>query len=155
MRRLHAQANPAEAYARQCSIPRRWLASLAMFGLIAAARPAMAQMDPEVLTPVPVVQDGRLDVRTPGGAGVAVLHVTRDWSTPQPGIRRAIVVIPGWPRRDLHAGEHAAALAGAAAQDTVIVIASPSRRPSRRPFAHKATWNCTAMAGWSCWSGRI
>ncbi len=81
----------------------------------------MAQMDPEVLTPVPVVQDGRLDVRTAQGEGVAVLHVTRDWSIPQPGTRHAIVVIPGWPRRDLHAGEHAAAHAGAAARDTIIV----------------------------------
>ena len=121
MRRLHAQVNPAEAYARRWSIPRRWLASLLAVGLIAASRPAMAQMDPEVLTPVPVLQDGRLNVSTAQGEGVAVLHVTRDWNIPQPSIRRAIVVIPGWPRRDLHAGEHAATQAGVAARDTVIV----------------------------------
>jgi pimeloyl-ACP methyl ester carboxylesterase len=119
MRILHSRVSVADGGRRR--ILRRWLASLVAVGLIAASRPAMAQMDPEVLSPVPVVQDGRLNVRTAQGEGVAVLHVTRDWNMPQPGIRRAVVVIPGWPRRDLHAGEHAAAQAGVAARDTVIV----------------------------------
>ncbi len=89
--------------------------------LAITAGPAHAQMDPEVLTPVPVLQDGRLEVRTAEGEGVALLHVTRDWSVPQPGIRRAIIVIPGWPRRDLRSGELAASRAGAAAEDAIIV----------------------------------
>lgn len=80
---------------------RHLLASLLLVTGFAGAGPAQAQMDPEVLTPVPAVQDGRLPVNTAQGEGVAVLHSIQDRNVPQPSIRRAIIVIPGWPRRDL------------------------------------------------------
>jgi hypothetical protein len=82
---------------------------------------AHAAIDPEILSPVPVVQDGRLDVKTELGAGSLPIHTSRDWTLPQPDVTRAIVVIHGWPRRDLRSGEYAAAHAGSAAQDAIIV----------------------------------
>jgi pimeloyl-ACP methyl ester carboxylesterase len=90
-------------------------------GLGAVTREAWAEMDPEVLTPVPIVQDARLEVRTTDGAGIIPLHLTRDWTIAQPDVRRAIVVIHGWPRRDLTSGEFAASRAGKAAGDAIIV----------------------------------
>lgn len=88
---------------------------------VEAAASAQPRTDPLVLTPVPVVQDGRLEVATPAGRGVVPIHVTRDWSVPQPDVTRAVVVIHGWPRRDLTSAERAAVEAGPAAQHTVII----------------------------------
>jgi pimeloyl-ACP methyl ester carboxylesterase len=102
--------------------PRDLLTALMLTaGLITAPRSLQAETDPEVLTPVPVVQDARLEVRTVQGVGVVPLHVTRDWSIPQPGIRRAVIVIHGWPRRDLGSGAYAASRAGVAADDALII----------------------------------
>ncbi|QJQ02417.1 alpha/beta hydrolase [Herbaspirillum rubrisubalbicans] len=89
--------------------------------LAVPALPVQAQMDPEVLTPVPALQDGRLEVTTAAGSGIALLHVTRDWSVVQPGIQRAVIVIHGWPRRDLRSGEFAATRAGANAQTAIVI----------------------------------
>lgn len=88
---------------------------------LAATLPAQAEIDPEVLTPVPIVQDARLEIRTPQGAGVVPLHLTRDWTVQQHSITRAIIVVHGWPRRDLRAGEFAASKAGEAAESAMII----------------------------------
>lgn len=77
--------------------------------------------DPVVRTPVPVVQDGRLEVITPAGRGVVPIHVSRDWSVPQPDVTRAVIVIHGWPRRDLASGDQAAIKAGSSAQNAIII----------------------------------
>jgi hypothetical protein len=90
-------------------------------GVVGAPPLAQAEVDPEVLTPVPVVQDGRLEVRTGQSVGIIPLHVTRDWTGPQPGIQRAVIVVHGWPRRDLRSGERAASRAGTAADDALII----------------------------------
>ncbi|MHC2103718.1 alpha/beta hydrolase [Methylobacterium sp. CM6246] len=90
-------------------------------GVMSALQSAQAEMDPEVLTPVPVVQDARLEVRARQGVGVVPLHVTQDWTVSQPGIRRAVIVIHGWPRRDLRSGEYAVARAGMAADDALVI----------------------------------
>lgn len=90
-----------------------WLAMLSLA--------ASAAVDPEVLAPVPVVQDGRLDVATAKGKGVVPIHVSRDWTQPQPGVTRAVIVIHGWPRRDLKSGELAATRAGASAVDAILI----------------------------------
>lgn len=82
---------------------------------------APLQRDPLVRTPVPVIQDGRLEITTPAGQGVIPIHVSRDWSTPQPDVTRAVIIIHGWPRRDLTSGERAAIKAGSAAQDAIII----------------------------------
>lgn len=95
--------------------------SMLIAGLIDTLPSARAASDPDILTPVPIVQDARLDVRTAQGAGVVPLHLTRDWTIPQPGIRRAVIVIHGWPRRDLRSGEYAASRAGKAADDALII----------------------------------
>jgi hypothetical protein len=76
---------------------------------------------PLVRTPVPVIQDGRLEITTPAGRGVVPIHVSRDWSTPQPDVTRAVIVIHGWVRRDLTSGDRAAIKAGPAAQDAIII----------------------------------
>lgn len=85
------------------------------------AASAATTIDPLVSTPVPVVQDGRLAITTPAGRGVVPIHVSRDWSVPQPDVTRAVVVIHGWPRRDLTSAERAATQAGQAAEHTIIV----------------------------------
>jgi hypothetical protein len=76
---------------------------------------------PLVRTPVPVIQDGRLEIVTPAGRGTVPIHVSRDWSVPQPDVTRAVIIIHGWARRDLNSGERAAIQAGSAAQDTIII----------------------------------
>jgi hypothetical protein len=80
-----------------------------------------AAVDPAVSAPVPVVQDGRLEVVTAKGAGTVPIHVSRDWTKPQPGVTRAVIVIHGWGRSDLRAGERAAARAGAAAEGAILI----------------------------------
>ncbi|AJK48801.1 alpha/beta hydrolase [Burkholderia plantarii] len=74
-----------------------------------------------VATPVPTVQPGRLTIASRAGPFVLPIAVSRDWTRRQAGVTRAVVVIPGWPRRDLRSGEHAAMLAGTAARGTLLV----------------------------------
>ncbi|AMP01565.1 hypothetical protein CAter282_3781 [Collimonas arenae] len=90
-----------------------WLAMLPMA--------AGATVDPEVLTPVPIVQDGRLEVSSAKGEGVISIHVSRDWTQPQPAVTRAVIVIHGWPRRDLKSLELAAEQSGTAANDAILI----------------------------------
>lgn len=52
-----------------------------------------------VNTPVPVVQKGRLDIETRSGDFELPIAVSRDWTKPQDDVTRAVIVIPGWPRR--------------------------------------------------------
>ncbi|WP_175907275.1 alpha/beta hydrolase [Burkholderia seminalis] len=85
-------------------------------------------------TPVPVVQKGRLDIETRSGDFEVPIAVSRDWTKPQDDVTRAVIVIPGWPRRDLRSGEHAAEVAGAAARTTVIV--TPQFLTARDIAAH-------------------
>jgi hypothetical protein len=92
-----------------------------------------------VNTPVPIVQKGRLVISTRSGDFEMPIAVSRDWSQPQDDVTRAVVVIPGWPRRDLRSGEHAAEVAGAAARGTVIV--TPQFLTARDVAAHNLTDN--------------
>ncbi|MBX9296551.1 hypothetical protein ACFFU8_11290 [Chromobacterium piscinae] len=89
--------------------------------LVWLAGGAHAAIDPEVLSPVPKVQDGRLAVKTDRGEGELPIHFSRDWSRPQPGVRRAVITVHGWPRRDLRSGGYAAAQAGEAARGTIVI----------------------------------
>jgi pimeloyl-ACP methyl ester carboxylesterase len=95
--------------------------SALLLALLLRSTGAHAALDPEVLTPVPVVEDGRLTVASDQGDGALPIDVSRDWTSPQPDVTRAVVVIHGWPRRDLKGGAHAAARAGDAARHTLIV----------------------------------
>ncbi|MBN6209865.1 alpha/beta hydrolase [Ralstonia flatus] len=74
-----------------------------------------------VHTPVPVVQKGRLGIETQLGEFEVPIAVSRDWTKPQEDVTRAVIVIHGWPRRDLRSGEHAAEEAGTVARTTLIV----------------------------------
>jgi hypothetical protein len=87
----------------------------------AASAPAAGHERDLVATPVPTIQPGRLTIASRAGPFVLPIAVSRDWTHRQEGVTRAVVVIPGWPRRDLRSGEHAAMLAGAAARDTLLV----------------------------------
>ncbi|MDH0863927.1 alpha/beta hydrolase [Mitsuaria sp. GD03876] len=75
----------------------------------------------QVAGPVAVVPDGRFEVEAPSGRGSIPIRVSRDWSTPQPDVEHAVVVIHGWSRRSLDEGEAAAAKAGEAAEHTIVV----------------------------------
>lgn len=90
-------------------------------------------------TPVPIVQKGRLPIKTRAGEFEIPIAVSRDWTKPQDDVTRAVVVIPGWPRRDLRSGEHAAEVAGAAASATVIV--TPQFLTARDAAAHNLADN--------------
>ena len=72
-------------------------------------------------SPVPVVQGGRLAMSSPSGPVEMPIALSRDWTRPQADVTRAIVVIPGWPRRDLRSGEHAAQVAGTASEGTLVI----------------------------------
>ncbi|WP_414449083.1 alpha/beta hydrolase [Burkholderia sp. 22PA0099] len=85
-----------------------------------AAAPVMRERD-VVYSPVPIVQPERLELATPSGTVQVPIAVSRDWTRPQPDVTRAVIVIPGWPRRDLTSGEHAARLAGPAARDAMLI----------------------------------
>ncbi|MFT4510239.1 alpha/beta hydrolase [Caballeronia sp. 15711] len=90
-----------------------------------------------VKTAVPMVQKERLDIETPSGNFKMPIAVSRDWTRTQADITRAVIVIPGWPRRDLRSGEHAAELAGDAASTTVIV--TPQFLTAQDVAAHNLT----------------
>ncbi|WP_157654464.1 alpha/beta hydrolase [Burkholderia ubonensis] len=87
-----------------------------------------------VNTPVPVVQYGRLNVAVQSGLAEVPIAVSRDWTQPQGDVTWAVVVIPGWPRRDLRSGEHAAEVAGAASLGAIIV--TPQFLTARDIAAH-------------------
>ncbi|WP_181969765.1 alpha/beta hydrolase [Paraburkholderia sp. DHOC27] len=89
--------------------------------VLAESAPAADGASAAVRKPVPVIQDGRLEISTAAGNGVVPIDVSRDWSTPRPDVTRAVIVIHGWSRRDLNSGERAAAHAGVAAQDAIVI----------------------------------
>ncbi|MDR6288735.1 pimeloyl-ACP methyl ester carboxylesterase [Inquilinus ginsengisoli] len=75
--------------------------------------------------PVKVVADQRLTVTTPAGTGELALYVSRDWSKPQPGVTRAVIVIHGRLRNaDVYnaSAEKAQAAAGEAGQSAILVV---------------------------------
>ncbi|MBU9849250.1 hypothetical protein ACE2AK_23620 [Rahnella perminowiae] len=89
--------------------------------LCAAGTPAIATERDEVFTPVPVVQHARMSISVSSGEVEVPIATSRDWTRPQIDVTRAIIIIHGWPRRDLRAGEHAAKLAGSAALETIVI----------------------------------
>jgi hypothetical protein len=88
-------------------------------GLCAGAILASAAERDVVRTAVPRVPADRLSL----GADVGDVPIATDpdWHDPLPGVTRALVMIHGWPRRDLVAGTRAVAAAGPAASGTIVV----------------------------------
>lgn len=75
--------------------------------------------------PVKMVADQRLTVTTPAGTGELALYVSRDWSTPQLGVTRAVIVIHGRLRNaDVYnaSAEKAQAAAGEAGQSAILIV---------------------------------
>ncbi|MFW7354652.1 MAG: alpha/beta hydrolase [Brucella sp.] len=101
-----------------------------------------------VLTPVPVVQPRRMGMALPSGKVEVPIAMSKDWTTPQVGVTRAIIVIHGWPRRDLGAGEHAAKVAGPAALATIVI--TPQFVTAKDVAAHQLPSN-TLRWGENAW----
>lgn len=104
-------------------ILRRVLGLAAAAGVVLAALPLRAA--DEGPHPVKVVADQRLAVTTPAGTGALALYVSRDWSMPQPGVARAVIVIHGRLRNadvyNVSAGK-ALAAAGEAGRASILVV---------------------------------
>lgn len=100
------------------AVPRFTLSLLSC--LLACGMAAAAERD-VVNTAVPTVQPDRMPAADGDAHGAMPIGLSRDWTRPDPAITRAVIVIPGWPRRDLQSGERAAKAAGDAARDTLIV----------------------------------
>src|SRR5450830_1818266 len=81
---------------------------------------AAAEID-VVNRPVPVVLQDRLNVQTAAGVGEVPIRVSRNWKVEQPDITRAVIIIHGWPRRDIDADQDLQQRAGAFAADTLFV----------------------------------
>ena len=108
-------------------------AILAALLSLAATTSGAAERD-EVRTPVPVVQAGRMDVASRAGHVDVPIAVTRDWTRTQSDITRAVIIIHGWPRRDLRAGENAERVGGDAARGSVVI--TPQFLTARDVTAH-------------------
>ena len=75
--------------------------------------------------PVKVVADQRLEVKASAGTGSVPIYVLRDWTRPQPEVRRALVVLHGRLRNAdvyLRSAQEAQAAAGTAGRDTLLVL---------------------------------
>jgi hypothetical protein len=83
--------------------------------------PGIASERDVVNTPVPTVQQGRMAFASSSGSVEVPIAVTRDWTRREDDVTRAIIVIHGWPRRDLRGGEHAVKAAGDAARGTIVI----------------------------------
>ncbi len=95
-----------------------------MFGIfifLTANPDAVAAELDLVKTSVPVVLDSRLTIQTSTGKGEVPVHVSRDWTTRQSDVTRAIIIVHGWPRRDVGADEYVSKHAGKAALNTIFI----------------------------------
>jgi len=104
-------------------ILRRLLAIAAAACLMLLALPLRAA--DAKLHPVKVVADQRLTVTAPAGTGELALYVSRDWSKPQPGVTRAVIVVHGRLRNaDVYnaSAEKALAAAGEAGRSAILVV---------------------------------
>src|SRR5450830_693045 len=90
--------------------------------LCASILPSAGAAEIDVVnSPVPVVLQDRFHVQTTAGAGDIPIRVSRDWEVTQADITRAVIIIHGWPRRDIDADKDLQQRAGAFAADTLFV----------------------------------
>ena len=92
-----------------------------LFFCASLARLAGAAEIDVVNSPVPVVLQDRLNVQTAGGAGDVPIRVSRNWKFEQSDITRAIIIIHGWPRRDIDADKDLQQRAGTLAAHTLFI----------------------------------
>ncbi|MES2104748.1 MAG: alpha/beta hydrolase [Pseudomonadota bacterium] len=93
----------------------------ALSALLAVSMGAVATERDVVKSAVPVIQDGRFTVHAPAGQGDIPVHISRNWAIPQPDVTRAIIIIHGWPRRDLGADEYIAKKTGTVASHAIFI----------------------------------
>lgn len=74
-----------------------------------------------VNSPVPVVLTQRLHVQTSAGTGDLPIRTSRDWEFAQTDVTRAVIIIHGWPRRDIDADLDLQQRLGALAATTLFV----------------------------------
>lgn len=108
-------------------VPRSAIGVLAAAAALVAlsAPPLRAADESPPQKPVKEVADRRLAVTTPAGSGELALYVSRDWSRPQPGVTRAVIVIHGRLRNaDVYnaSAEKALAAAGEAGRSAILVV---------------------------------
>ncbi|WP_188566260.1 alpha/beta hydrolase [Undibacterium terreum] len=83
--------------------------------------PGIAAERNVVESAVPTILDGRLQLQTANGNAELPVHVTQDWTQPQPSITRAVIFIHGWPRRDLGADDYVGKKAGDIVTHTIFI----------------------------------
>ena len=99
-------------------------AGLVLALLFSGSMTALAATDPH-REPVKEIADQRLSVTVTQGGGEVPVYVSQDWSQPQPGITRAVIVFHGLLRNaDVYYADAKAALAqaGAAGAGTLLVV---------------------------------
>jgi pimeloyl-ACP methyl ester carboxylesterase len=99
-------------------------AALAL-AVVTSARPAFAvhAYEPH-LKPVATISDTRLSIDTPQGHAEFPLYLSKDWTTPQPQVTRAVIVIHGKLRNAdvyFHTAEKAQRAAGANPDDALLI----------------------------------
>jgi pimeloyl-ACP methyl ester carboxylesterase len=100
--------------------PLRW--ALPLILALVAGRAIAADEDAPNHQPVKAVADGRIAV---GTKGILPLYVSGDWSKPEPGITRAVIILHGRLRNaDVYydSAKTAQAAAGAAGQATLMIV---------------------------------
>jgi hypothetical protein len=132
------------------------LLGLALFGGAALAAEETAPDE----APVKIVAAPLITVRTDAGTGILPGYVSGDWSVPEPGITRAVLVFHGRLRNaDVYwrSAQKALAASGAASNTLMIVpqfLADGDVRAHGAPadFLH---WNWTGWEGGSVANGPI
>lgn len=97
-----------------------WLPLLAALLVIQAAAAA-----PFWHRPVKVVAPDRMTITTDRGSGAMPLFLSADWTRPQPGITRAVIVMHGIDRAaaiTMRGAEAARAAAGPAGAQTLLIV---------------------------------
>ena len=91
-----------------------------MKALVAALVLSLAGGSAHAATPIPPPVTEIGDRRLPVGTGTLPVFVSRDWSQPLPGIRRAIVIIHGYER---NAGDHLRRVEGMNPPEDALIVA--------------------------------
>src|SRR5450830_1691508 len=90
--------------------------------LCASILPSAGAAEVDVVnSPVPVVLQDRFHIQTTNGAGDIPIRVSRDWTFAQTDVTRAVIIIHGWPRRDIDADKDLQQRAGALADNTLFI----------------------------------
>jgi hypothetical protein len=87
-----------------------------LLGLLALFIFAHARADMPIPPPVTEIGDQRLPV----GGGLLPVFASRDWSQPQPGIRRVVIIVHGYER---NAGDYLRHIEGMAPPPDTLIIA--------------------------------